>query len=99
MKCRFCDHEMTRVDRCEPEMVEILGTEYKQIHFGFESRFYTHRGLTEEEGKKEYQDRCRQKRCSDCNVAFGQPHHPGCSVESCPRCNKQIISCGCLELE
>ena len=35
-------------------------------------------------------------RCHDCNVAPGGYHHPGCDMESCPRCGGQLISCGCL---
>jgi len=34
-------------------------------------------------------------RCHDCNVVHGQPHHPGCDVERCPRCDGQLISCEC----
>ncbi len=36
-------------------------------------------------------------RCHDCNVAPGGFHHPGCSVERCPRCGGQLITCGCLD--
>ena len=36
------------------------------------------------------------RRCHDCNVAFGGYHHPGCDMEDCPRCYGQLISCGCL---
>lgn len=34
-------------------------------------------------------------RCHDCNVAVGNYHHPGCDVEECPRCHRQLISCDC----
>lgn len=37
--------------------------------------------------------------CSDCEVSIGKFHHPGCENEECPKCHKQIISCGCLEEE
>jgi hypothetical protein len=35
-------------------------------------------------------------RCHDCNIVHGGHHHPGCDVERCPRCSRQLISCGCL---
>ena len=35
--------------------------------------------------------------CHDCNVEPGQKHHPGCDMERCPRCDGQLISCGCLD--
>jgi hypothetical protein len=38
-------------------------------------------------------------RCHDCNVAPGGYHHPGCDMERCPKCNRQLISCGCLDDE
>lgn len=37
--------------------------------------------------------------CHDCNVNAGQFHHPGCDMERCPKCNGQLISCGCLSKE
>ena len=36
-------------------------------------------------------------RCHDCNIKHGGYHHPGCDVERCPRCEGQLISCGCLD--
>ena len=37
------------------------------------------------------------RRCHDCNVVQGGAHHPGCDAERCPRCQGQLISCGCLD--
>jgi len=36
-------------------------------------------------------------RCHDCNIEHGGKHHPNCDVEQCPKCEGQLISCGCLE--
>jgi len=38
-------------------------------------------------------------RCADCNAKLGCFHHPGCDKEQCPRCEGQVISCGCLDLQ
>jgi hypothetical protein len=38
----------------------------------------------------------RAARCHDCNVVAGGMHHPGCDMERCPRCQGQLIGCGCL---
>jgi hypothetical protein len=34
-------------------------------------------------------------RCGDCGVQSGGFHHLGCDIERCPRCHRQLISCGC----
>ena len=34
--------------------------------------------------------------CHDCLVEPGQRHMPGCDVEQCPSCGRQLISCDCL---
>lgn len=36
-------------------------------------------------------------RCHDCGIKHGGFHHPGCDAERCPRCEGQLISCGCLD--
>jgi antirestriction protein len=38
-------------------------------------------------------------RCYDCNVADGGIHHPRCDMVRCPKCDGQLISCGCLDNE
>jgi hypothetical protein len=35
--------------------------------------------------------------CPTCNVKHGGFHHPGCNWERCPKCNGQLVRCGCLE--
>lgn len=34
-------------------------------------------------------------RCGDCGVRPGGYHHLGCDLMRCPRCGRQLISCGC----
>lgn len=38
-------------------------------------------------------------RCGDCNIKAGNYHHAFCDQERCPRCQGQLISCGCLDEE
>lgn len=35
------------------------------------------------------------ERCGDCGVARGGWHHPGCDLQPCPACGRQLLSCGC----
>lgn len=39
------------------------------------------------------------QRCHDCNVKKGHNHHPRCDMERCPKCQGQLIGCGCLDEE
>lgn len=39
----------------------------------------------------------RGERCGDCGVEPGGFHHLNCDQEVCPRCKRQLISCGCLD--
>jgi hypothetical protein len=34
-------------------------------------------------------------RCGDCGALPGGRHDPGCDVQQCPLCGRQMISCGC----
>ncbi len=38
-------------------------------------------------------------RCHDCNIKHGGFHHNGCDVERCPKCEGQLISCGCMDVD
>jgi hypothetical protein len=33
--------------------------------------------------------------CGDCGVRRGHWHHPGCDLQRCPVCHRQLMSCGC----
>ena len=35
------------------------------------------------------------RRCGDCGVEPGGFHHLGCDMQDCPRCGRQLLSCGC----
>ena len=35
-------------------------------------------------------------KCHDCGIKHGGKHHLNCDVERCPRCEGQLITCGCL---
>lgn len=37
----------------------------------------------------------RDGRCGDCGIQAGGLHHLGCDLEPCPRCGRQLLSCGC----
>lgn len=37
----------------------------------------------------------RGGRCGDCGATPGGFHHLGCDMQRCPRCRRQLISCGC----
>lgn len=33
------------------------------------------------------------EQCHDCQAERGEYHEPGCDVEQCPECERQLISC------
>lgn len=40
------------------------------------------------------------KNCGDCGILMeeGNIHHFGCDIERCPRCDGQLIGCGCKKV-
>jgi hypothetical protein len=36
-----------------------------------------------------------KRRCGDCGVLPRGAHHLGCDAARCPRCRRQLLSCGC----
>jgi hypothetical protein len=45
----------------------------------------------------EFPGQTLKPRCHDCATELGDLHVPHCSVERCPACGEQAISCGCDE--
>jgi hypothetical protein len=35
------------------------------------------------------------RRCGDCGVGRGGLHHPGCDLQRCPLCTRQLLTCPC----
>mgnify|MGYP001590775284 CR=1 FL=1 len=36
-----------------------------------------------------------ERKCHDCGSGIGELHRPGCDMEVCPFCYRQLIMCGC----
>jgi hypothetical protein len=56
------------------------------------------------DGRRFARDRARGQlgvagRCPDCGVGDRGYHHLGCDLEDCPRCRRQLLSCGCSWLD
>jgi hypothetical protein len=89
-KCGWCRQEMLEADECkENYIVEYpnYGGTLSSIRYGDETRYG-------DDFAKDYKS---DKRCHDCNVLLNNYHHPGCDMEECPKCCRQLISCGCLD--
>ena len=80
-KCEYCNREMLKAAGCIDKYIRYADKkDFVRIKFGKERRF----------GEVMSNDRC-----PDCNVKAGHFHHPGCDIEECPRCGRQLLSCDC----
>ena len=81
--CRHCGREMETADSCSGDPWMLEGKAYAPVPYGQEGSFTSLGRLPQ--------------RCGDCGVTLGGVHHPGCRIEACPRCSRQLLSCGCAE--
>lgn len=77
--CPFCGSEMSSGRSCTVDALHVGGRRYRL------APFKPGRG----------QRGPGAGRCGDCGVARGGLHHPGCELQRCPRCRRQLLSCGC----
>jgi hypothetical protein len=81
--CDYCELEMNGADGCVKMPVKTIDGNLDPIPYGSEAGYSSPPGL----------------RCHDCDALPGHYHHPGCDLEECPRCHKQLISCDCQPVE
>jgi len=77
--CVYCLLEMTTARSCTVDALHLDGRRFRLGPHGTEPGMSRFRGT----------------RCGDCGVAWGGLHHPGCDLQRCPRCDRQLLSCGC----
>jgi hypothetical protein len=78
---------MAICEDCRQEMLKAESCSKKTIEF---------------EGEKYQRDTNYydvNKRCHDCGIVNqkGNVHHFGCDIERCPKCENQLLSCGCWD--
>jgi hypothetical protein len=81
---------------CEQEMTDPNGASctYTRLRFA-DGEIRTRVGYSTRRGGGDSWAPDVHHRCHDCGVFPGGVHHFGCDVERCPRCHRQLITCGC----
>ena len=78
--CRMCGEDMHAAVTCKELPVETIDGPMAPVPYGSEAEDW---------------GAASGAPCHDCNVRPGGFHHPGCDVESCPRCGGQLLTCDC----
>ena len=72
---------------CHEDMSKAEGCVESEVKIG--RKWYKRRTDTVLDG---FMD---DERCGDCGAEPGHFHHWRCDMERCPKCDGQLISCGC----
>lgn len=108
--CKTCNLEMTdpTTTSCKGEDIELTGDErmlptkynpppmLSEAEWIAEFRSLNGRNPDDSAKRRMAEYMASDNRCHDCGIKPGGFHHPGCDNERCPRCQGQLISCGCL---
>ena len=83
-KCQFCEKEMTdpATISCDYPIILVMSKNGRVRECYYRNTTYFD----------------ANERCHDCEI-LNQPgcvHHAGCDIERCPKCGRQLISCGCF---
>lgn len=87
--CEVCKREMVEGGGCAAAAIKIEGQFYERLRYDSEAE----RACYMEAGVNRAVTPMTS--CHDCGAAIGALHHPGCDVERCARCHRQLISCDC----
>lgn len=79
--CEECKQDMLTAHGCTEVFVFVNNKFMPRLAYGHDQRAV---GLDP------------TSRCHDCNVTWDHLHHPGCDMEECPGCHRQVISCACI---
>jgi hypothetical protein len=91
--CRACNQEMTDLVTCTVKTYDDFpdGIERQRIRYP-DDVLASNYAKQEAPLASDWPANCR-----DCGTPQSGLHHPGCDVESCPRCQWQCISCDCYD--
>ena len=83
MICKHCNQEKKTANGCNKHDYLCDGKVHTSVLYADEREGYVTTGSKP------------PPRCHDCGTMQKQHHHPGCPMERCPVCAKQLTICGC----